>query len=51
LILAIDWILDRCRTTVNVWDDCVGSGIVERWMTRMQEKGTLNEPLALGKLP
>ena len=23
-ILAIDWFLDRCRTTVNVWGDSVG---------------------------
>lgn len=30
LILAIDWLLDRCRTTVNVWDDCVGAAIVDR---------------------
>ncbi len=34
LILSIDWIMDRCRTTVNVWDDCVGAAIVERWMAR-----------------
>jgi len=30
LILAVDWLLDRCRTTVNVWDDGVGSAILER---------------------
>jgi Na+/H+-dicarboxylate symporter len=30
LILSIDWFLDRCRTTVNVWDDAVGSAVVER---------------------
>ncbi|MCW8132015.1 MAG: dicarboxylate/amino acid:cation symporter [Planctomycetota bacterium] len=33
LILSIDWILDRCRTTVNVWDDCVAAGIVDKWVT------------------
>jgi len=28
LILAIDWFLDRCRTTVNVYGDAVGAAIV-----------------------
>ena len=32
LILSIDWILDRCRTCVNVWDDGVGCGIIDHWM-------------------
>jgi len=30
VILAIDWFLDRCRTTVNVWGDTVGCAVVER---------------------
>ena len=29
LILAVDWLLDRFRTTVNVWGDSVGAGIIE----------------------
>jgi solute carrier family 1 (high affinity glutamate transporter) protein 1 len=29
-ILAIDWFLDRCRTTVNVWGDSVGAAVVDR---------------------
>ena len=29
LILSIDWLLDRFRTTVNVWGDSVGAGIIE----------------------
>jgi len=28
LIIAIDWLLDRFRTMVNVWGDSVGAGIV-----------------------
>lgn len=28
LILAVDWLLDRCRTTVNVMGDSLGAGIV-----------------------
>ncbi|MGC8775212.1 MAG: cation:dicarboxylate symporter family transporter [Chlorobaculum sp.] len=30
LILAIDWFLDRCRTTVNIRGDSVGAGIIDR---------------------
>jgi len=29
-ILAVDWLLDRFRTTVNVWGDSVGSAVIER---------------------
>jgi len=29
-IVSIDWFLDRCRTTVNVWGDAIGSAVVER---------------------
>jgi len=30
LILVIDWFLDRCRTTVNVWGDAVGAAVMDR---------------------
>lgn len=30
LILSIDWFLDRCRTAVNVWGDCVVAACVDR---------------------
>ncbi|WP_454061098.1 dicarboxylate/amino acid:cation symporter [Candidatus Nitrospira salsa] len=30
LILVIDWFLDRCRTTVNVWSDAVGAAVIDR---------------------
>jgi len=30
LILAIDWFLDRCRTTINVYGDSVGAAVVGR---------------------
>jgi Na+/H+-dicarboxylate symporter len=29
LILTVDWLLDRFRTTVNVWGDAVGAGVIE----------------------
>jgi len=31
IILAIDWFLDRCRTTVNVWGDAIGAAVVDAW--------------------
>ncbi len=30
LLLVIDWILDRFRTSVNVWGDAVGAAVVDR---------------------
>lgn len=30
LILAVDWFLDRCRTTVNVWGDSVGAAVINK---------------------
>lgn len=30
LLLSIDWILDRLRTTVNVWGDSIGAAVIER---------------------
>lgn len=30
LVLAVDWLLDRFRTSVNVWGDAVGAAVVER---------------------
>ena len=32
LILAVDWFLDRFRTTVNVWGDSVGAAVVEKYL-------------------
>ena len=31
LVVAVDRVLDMCRTTVNVWGDSVGAAIVDRW--------------------
>lgn len=30
LLLAVDWFLDRFRTTVNVWGDSVGAAVINR---------------------
>lgn len=29
MLLSIDWFLDRCRTTVNVWGDSIGAAVVD----------------------
>ncbi len=31
LILAVDWFLDRIRTTVNVWGDSVGTAVIQHY--------------------
>ncbi len=33
LLLAIDWFLDRCRTTINVFGDSVGAAVVGRYVS------------------
>ncbi len=38
LLLAIDWLLDRFRTTVNVWGDSVGAGVVETLESRGRKR-------------
>ena len=30
IILSVDWFLDRCRTTVNVWGDGIGAAVIAR---------------------
>lgn len=32
LLLAVDWLLDRFRTAINVWGDAVGAAVVDRWL-------------------
>ena len=32
LVVAVDRLLDMCRTSVNVWGDSVGAAIVSRWV-------------------
>ena len=38
LILTVDWLLDRFRTTVNVWGDSVGTGVIETLENRAAKK-------------
>ncbi len=39
LILAIDWFLDRCRTTINVFGDSVGAAIVGKMAPQTNHSG------------
>jgi Na+/H+-dicarboxylate symporter len=32
LLMAINWFLDRFRTTVNVWGDAVGAAVLDRYL-------------------
>jgi Na+/H+-dicarboxylate symporter len=34
LLLAVDWLLDRVRTTVNVWGDCIAAAVIDAWEGR-----------------
>ena len=34
LVVAVDRLLDMCRTCVNVWGDSVGAAVVESWLGR-----------------
>lgn len=39
MLLAIDWFLDRCRTTVNVWGDSIGSAVIDQLEKKYVEGG------------
>jgi solute carrier family 1 (high affinity glutamate transporter) protein 1 len=32
LLLAVDWFLDRFRTSINVWGDAVGAAVLDRFL-------------------
>ncbi|QPJ65733.1 MAG: dicarboxylate/amino acid:cation symporter [Candidatus Nitrohelix vancouverensis] len=39
MLLSIDWFLDRCRTTINVWGDSIGAAVVDQLELKYVEKG------------
>jgi solute carrier family 1 (high affinity glutamate transporter) protein 1 len=43
MILSIDWLLDRFRTTINVWGDAVGAAVLDRF----EAKETRDEPVSI----
>jgi len=40
VLLVIDWFLDRCRTTVNIWGDAVGAAVIEHLEAKADRKTT-----------
>ncbi|MFN3231665.1 MAG: dicarboxylate/amino acid:cation symporter [Alphaproteobacteria bacterium] len=38
LLLAVDWFLDRFRTSINVWGDAVGAAVVHRFLPDIVEE-------------
>ncbi|MDH4263740.1 MAG: dicarboxylate/amino acid:cation symporter [Spirochaetia bacterium] len=30
MFLTIDWLQDRFRTTINVWGDAIGAGVIDK---------------------
>ena len=39
MLLSIDWFLDRCRTTINVWGDSIGAAVVDKLEEQYVEGG------------
>lgn len=39
MLLSVDWFLDRCRTTINVWGDSIGAGVVDKLEEDWVERG------------
>ena len=39
LLLAVDWFLDRFRTSVNVWGDSVGAAVINRLLPKPASPG------------
>ncbi|MBT3922641.1 MAG: dicarboxylate/amino acid:cation symporter [Nitrospina sp.] len=39
MLLSVDWFLDRCRTTVNVWGDSIGASVVDKLEEDWVERG------------
>jgi Na+/H+-dicarboxylate symporter len=40
LILAVDWLLDRFRTAINVWGDACGAGVIDRVLQTLGSDGS-----------
>jgi len=40
LLLAVDWFLDRFRTSVNVWGDSVGAAVIDKLVPPEKESGS-----------
>ena len=43
LLLAVDWLMDRFRTSVNVWGDTVGVAVVERFLVNQSSSKSVKK--------
>jgi Na+/H+-dicarboxylate symporter len=39
MLLSMDWFLDRCRTTINVWGDSIGAAVIDELEEKWVERG------------
>ncbi len=39
MLLSMDWFLDRCRTTINVWGDSIGAAVIDNLEEKWVERG------------
>ncbi len=44
LLLAVDWFLDRFRTTINVWGDSVGAAVIDRFIGDVETQEATPDP-------
>lgn len=49
IILAVDRVLDMCRTSVNVWSDCCGTTVVERLTANSPSLDSTEPQLSTGE--
>ncbi|MDH5542809.1 MAG: dicarboxylate/amino acid:cation symporter [Nitrospinota bacterium] len=42
LLLAVDWLLDRFRTSLNVWGDAVGAAVIDKLMAGRNFSGKIS---------
>ncbi|CAF0926319.1 unnamed protein product [Didymodactylos carnosus] len=47
VIYAVDWLLDRFRTVINVWGDSIGCAIVEKLSSKELEALTIKDKVHL----
>ena len=50
MILMIDWFLDRCRTTINVWGDSIGAAFIDAGLEPGVENTVTSDKYLLMKI-
>ena len=47
ILLALDWLLDRCRTVVNILGDAYGIVLINSWCSKNELQTSQPQPDAL----